>query len=141
MAANPSFHLFLKQLPYRGYPITFSNNETEEVFLRILLNFDEDDLIDSKLRGDEFKEWMSDRHFKWAEEWTNPSTTAVRRVALKQKLFRDAFSGEDKFHSFCRESWQERDRTEHCRVFGKCNYWREWHCGTCNKCTYGISIP
>lgn len=35
----------------------------------------------------------------------------------------------------------QNDCAQHCSVCGECMDWREWHCGSCKKCSYGISLP
>ncbi|KAI1323083.1 hypothetical protein F5Y16DRAFT_353459 [Xylariaceae sp. FL0255] len=37
--------------------------------------------------------------------------------------------------------WEQGNCTRHCPACRERVHWREWHCGVCNKCTYGITIP
>lgn len=95
-----------------------------------------------------------DEHYirVWNARWEalSPHEQAAsdKGVALQQRLNRLAFTSEGSsgvnnyFLSFCRGNvYVQSDDTEHCRVCGECQDWREWHCARCNQCTYGLSIP
>ena len=47
----------------------------------------------------------------------------------------------DIFWSFCRNEFEQRACTWHCRKCGICQDWREWHCSGCDKCSYGQTFP
>lgn len=81
--------------------------------------------------------------FEWAEEWTKPDVTVDRRHDTVREIFRLVLSEDNKmeyWYSFCRNAYATDVNTTHIAC-GECADWREWHCGTCNKCTYGISVP
>jgi hypothetical protein len=68
---------------------------------------------------------------------------------IMQELLRVAFVCSETnykgiFWSFSQNpggSWQHEDNTTRCYACKECISWRDWHCETCGKCTYGISIP
>ncbi|KAK0105293.1 hypothetical protein ONS96_004689 [Cadophora gregata f. sp. sojae] len=92
--------------------------------------------------GDYFTEFWDPDLSEWKEKWIAPEVTPEERDLLTKELFVKGLSDEGMYmYSFCREYWQDLANTTHCRVCGECNDWREWHCGVCKKCTYGISIP
>jgi MinD superfamily P-loop ATPase len=35
----------------------------------------------------------------------------------------------------------QQGNTWHCGVCGTCRDWREWHCASCNRRTYGVTLP
>ena len=45
------------------------------------------------------------------------------------------------FFSFCNRSVEDRVNIDLCRECLKCVEWRYWHCPSCNRCSYGLSMP
>ncbi|KAJ7732364.1 hypothetical protein DFH07DRAFT_945030 [Mycena maculata] len=69
--------------------------------------------------------------------------TPAEQVALKRRGLKHWFksSSYGHFYSFCHNTLEQSDSTEHCAICNTCKDWREWHCKFCNKCTYGLLFP
>ena len=146
LRANPCFLKWVKDMKKADVDFDMAQPELVSELLDRLFELKRPRKLDSIVaRGDAFK---FDTELKeWAKIWNGLAGSEKLRAQDKiQALFRHAFTESPDSHSqfwysFCRGDWVQDDCTWHYRICDKYNDWREWHCGTCKKCTYGISIP
>ena len=78
---------------------------------------------------------------KRVAEKTDACRTAIRGRCKCLKNGEECGKAEEHSYSFCFASAVEESGSWHCRICRRCRDWREWHGDTCNRCTYGVSLP
>jgi hypothetical protein len=52
--------------------------------------------------------------------------------------YEDGVGGPGCWFSLCRDTWEVEFEVEHCWTCGACRDFFDWHCGKCDKCTFGV---
>ncbi|KAF2497825.1 hypothetical protein BU16DRAFT_326169 [Lophium mytilinum] len=142
VTASPCFVDWIKKTDKK---VDLTDSEFVELIRSTIFQVRKGDMVKPP-QDDIFEEGMIGSLHELADAWVDPGATPQMKEDAMRAILREGLGVESEgfrmyYYSFCRNTSVQDDCTSHCATCGDCMDWREWHCNTCKKCTYGVSLP